>query len=81
MAMYTGMCTEMCTDHLALVRWGLQRAIEGCELLHCDDTNKNNWTAALADLAGSLTCSLQGSIECSIECSVQSMQLILEMVG
>ena len=39
------------TYHLALVKWGLERVIEGCELLKCADPNKARWASILNDLA------------------------------
>ena len=39
------------TYHLGLVRWGLERLVEGCAVLKCSDPGHESWAATLAQLA------------------------------
>ena len=39
------------TYHLALVRWGLGRLVEGCQILHCTDSGHETWSSTLEQLA------------------------------
>lgn len=39
------------TYHLSLVRWGLERLIEGCHVLSCTDPGHETWEATLSKLA------------------------------
>lgn len=51
------------TYHLALVRWGLERLLEGCEVLSCTDEGKDAWAGKLSELADFAVDSHTGALQ------------------